>query len=141
MKNKKQTLKVVCFNHSWLTPIRHGIQSGHALVELVRKYQKLDLKTTVQQSKMVVKWADKDKTVVVLDGGVTPNLNKIKKLIPKELPFAIFREPDCGNMVTSIAVLVPSDYWEQQVSEDKDKKSLARKLKFVMLMNESKLAR
>lgn len=129
---KKRTYRLIFFNHGYLTSIRHGIQAGHAAVELMVKYPK---DTQVQL------WAKKHKTFIILNAGVTSDLNKIKKLIPKNLPFATFREPDCGNMITSIAVLVPNDYWERQIGEDKDKKSLARKLKFVRLMNESRLAK
>lgn len=99
--------KLVFFNHSYLTPIRHGIQAGHAAVHLVRKYE---------GDKEVTEWADNYETFVILDGGVTPELKRIRKLIPKELKFAQFREPDCGNMVTSIAVLIPDD-WKPKLKQ------------------------
>ena len=96
-------MKLYIFVHFLCTGIYAGIQAGHASVELVRKYKEdLDVRT----------WADVDKTVVLLNGGVTKNMHHIKRLVKETtaLPWAEFREPDAGNMVTAVAVVVPDDW-------------------------------
>jgi hypothetical protein len=124
-------MKLYFFMHSYLTPIRLGIQSGHAAVELMLKYK--NQKTP--QARLVNKWAKLYKTFILLDGGVTGDLNKARKLIKKsDLSWAEFREPDCGNMVTVIAVVVPDDFLDS-ISEKKIQRPLWK------LFTESRLAK
>lgn len=103
--------RVVCFNLYQLSSIQQGIQAGHAAVDLVRKYTTgLSWEQTLEQRKQVAHWADNDKTLIVLNGGTSKMLAKIIRSIPKQLPFAIFKEPDLYNKVTSVAVLIPEDW-------------------------------
>jgi len=101
--------RLVFFNHAIMPSINQGIQSGHAAVELLLKYNQTDYP---EQNKLVQEWAWQHKTFVLLNGGMTSDLHHIKRLLKEStnLPWAEFREPDYGNMVTSLAVLVPDDY-------------------------------
>jgi hypothetical protein len=114
--NKKQKYvgsKLYFFVHSYINGIRAGIQATHAAKTILRKHLgNLNPARTVTQAHQVEKWADKDETVILLEGGVTSEMNRVKRLVSKTttLPWAVFREPDCGNMVTAIAVVVPDDF-------------------------------
>lgn len=112
--------KVVVFTHSRLSGVHHGIQALHATVELLRKYDEYSHSFS-SKYKQVVKWADVYKTIWLVDGGRTPDLNKLKKMLQRynkvgrdrnvpDLPWAEFREPDMGNMITAIAVVVPDEF-------------------------------
>lgn len=104
--------KLYLLNHSILPTIQHGIQAGHAAVELTNKYLGLlNPKASVINSKQVQKWREESKIFVVLNAGLTQDLMKLKSKIKRlKLPWAEFREPDFGNMITSIALLVPEDF-------------------------------
>lgn len=114
MVNKLKTpSKLYFFNHSILSGIRHGIQATHVTTRLLRKYLgDLNPEVSVSQSHAVRDWTDKYETVIILEGGFTPAMNRVKRLIKASgFPWAEFREPDYGKMVTSIAVLVPEDFY------------------------------
>lgn len=104
--------KLYLLNHSILPTIQNGIQAGHAAVELVLKYKGyLNPDATPENAKLVNKWAYEGKVFRVLNGGLTSDLMKLRNKIKKlNLPWAQFREPDFGNMVTSIAVLIPEEF-------------------------------
>jgi hypothetical protein len=114
MKKTNKTSKLYIFSHSRLPgDVHRGIQWTHVGVKLIRKYVgRINPEgASPKQSNLVADWADKDETLVVLDGGLTTSLRRIKRLVKKaNLPWAEFREPDMGNMVTCIAVLVPGDF-------------------------------
>jgi hypothetical protein len=108
-----------------------AIQAGHCAIELMLKYKN----EKSPQANQVSNWAKLFKTFILLDGGVTGDLNKARKLIRKSgLPWAEFREPDCGNMVTAIAVVVPDGFLDS-ISEKKIQHPLWR------LFTESRLAK
>jgi hypothetical protein len=111
-KQEQPKYKMVHFNLYSLGPIHQGIQAYHSGVELLRKYTTfLNPEASVTQRQMVERWRDYDKTVVILSGGPSSNMQKIWRMVQKlPLPFARFCEEDFYGKMTSIAVLVPEDY-------------------------------
>jgi hypothetical protein len=132
MKKTKLRFKCVVFIHAICTGIYAGIQGSHAAQELVLRLSKSNLDFSVRDALNVRQWLEEDKTYVFLNGGMTPSMRKIKRTVKQiGFPWAEFREPDVGNMMTAIAVLVPEDWMPETI--------VARK--FNRLLFNSKLAK
>lgn len=92
-----------------LSSIQKGIQYGHAVVE----YQ-MDSKGVPPHEKIYEKWAKKDKTSIILNGGTTnenpKRLGSIQKhtqmLKDNGIIVAEFREPDLNDTLTAVVFLV-----------------------------------
>lgn len=98
-----------------LTGIQKGIQFLHGVVEYGQKYKNTELYN---------KWANEYKTVILLDGGTTSDklievddvfikhgslnrhLDTIKEM---DIPVAEFREPDLGDQLTAVVLIVSED--------------------------------
>lgn len=87
-----------------LSPLDKGIQSLHAVVEYGNVFG---------DDKEYIRWSRKDKTVIILNGGTTIDLDNVWETLTKQfnMKATLFREPDLGNIVTAIAVLLPKKYW------------------------------
>lgn len=91
-----------------LSPIQQGIQFGHAVVEYGRNSHKYG------NENIYNKWADKDKTFIILNGGTTNNnagrlgsLNiDLDTLTDNGILTAPFLEPDLGDQLTAFVFLV-----------------------------------
>lgn len=100
--------RLYSFVNYYLSSIQQGIQTGHAAVDLVRKYTACDLDN--QDAQMVCEWADHNKTFVVLNGGNCENLLEvIRNVDDSDLPWTYFREDEVslGGLITCVAVIVP----------------------------------
>lgn len=88
-----------------LSPIQQGIQYGHAVVEYAQSHG---------EDKDYKKWAKKDKTFIILNGGTTNlkadklgTLNKHRdELMKNGISVATFFEPDLGDQLTAVVFLV-----------------------------------
>lgn len=84
-----------------LSGIQKGIQAYHSGVEYSNKYSNDD---------NYKKWANEDKTVIILDGGGSNDmLDRMKELESFGIPFASFKEPDLNGATSAIAFLVEDD--------------------------------
>jgi len=92
-------LRLYCLVPYNLSPIQQGIQALHATVELGMKGNK-DYK----------EWAKNHKTVIVLNGGTTGKKGSlqqhVKNLDRIGVDYAVFREPDLNNALSSVAFIV-----------------------------------
>jgi len=87
-----------------LSPIQKGIQSTHSIIEYVRNYSK---------STEFIRWVNVDKTVIILDGGTSQELQECKNTLASlGVPYSIFNEEDLGNIMTSISFLVEDRVWD-----------------------------
>jgi hypothetical protein len=102
-----------CLAEKHLSSIQKAIQSAHAIVEYGLTYG---------NTPEYKQWAKKDKTIVILDGGNSIDLDSIKDQLRCEgWPFEVFYEPDMDNFMTAIAFLAPDrvyDYKNWGVSYD-----------------------
>jgi hypothetical protein len=97
----------------YLSPIQHGIQSGHAVTELFVKYDKPQTPEEQVLRDMVYDHATNHKTWYVLNGGMTEHLEPALDVIKEVgLPWATFYEPGIGDALTAIAVIVPERIYE-----------------------------
>ena len=97
--------RMYCLSERHLSIAQKTIQAAHAIVEYSLKYG---------DTEEYKRWAEYDKTIIVLDGGTTQEMvEDIRKLSEIRHNYEIFAEPDMGNFITSIAFLADervSDY-------------------------------
>ena len=102
-----------------ISPIQQGIQFGHAVVE----YQ-----LAFGHTEEYKRWATKDKTFVVLNGGTTSiktmtdihgnelpvgTLNRYVKQIERYgIRYATFHEEDLGDQLTAVVFLLSDRIWD-----------------------------
>lgn len=100
-----------------ISPIQQGIQFGHAVVDYGRTVASLP-----PHEKIYKKYADKDKTFIILNGGTTntnPNslgtLNQsLKSLQDNDILVQDFYEPDLGDQLTAIVFLVDERVYDKE---------------------------
>jgi len=104
-----------------LSPIQQGIQFGHAVVDYARSI------IGIQPAERVYnKWADIDKTFIILNGGTTNNnisklgsLNiHLNTLREKEIMVTEFNEPDLGDQLTAFVFLVDERVFNKELYPD-----------------------
>lgn len=110
-------MRLYFFNNMMLSQIQHGIQAGHAAVDLLLKYDNNNTLDHVwnQKAEMVKDWAHDHKTFIVLNGGVSDSLYSLRRLLEDPLnpyPWVGFKEPNIANALTSLAVLLPESAYK-----------------------------
>jgi len=108
-------------NYQLSGTIHGGIQFGHAVVE----YQQI-VRELPPHEEFYNKWATKDKTFIILNGGTTNDdsnnygsMQKNRELLKNNgVLFAEFREPDLNNSLTSICFLVDERVWNRDLYPD-----------------------
>lgn len=113
--------RLYSFVNYYLSSIQQGIQTGHAAVELVRKYT-MGCPNN-KDARMVGEWADEHKTFVVLNGGNCENLLEvIRNVDDSDLPWTYFREDEVslGGLITAVGVIVPENLYNVKVEKDLD---------------------
>lgn len=104
-----------------LSPIQQGIQFGHAVVDYGRTVDGMNPHEAIYK-----KWADKDKTFIILNGGTTNNnperlgsLNTHMNTM-REAGVALqeFHEPDLNDALTAFVFLVDERVWNRELYED-----------------------
>jgi hypothetical protein len=108
-------LRLYSFVNFYLSSIQQGIQTGHAAVDLVRKYtangNPLRRDITSYHEHLVEQWADAHKTFIILNGGDSVGIANATSLIARNgvFPWAIFKESDISlsGIQTCVAVVLP----------------------------------
>lgn len=102
-----------------LNPMQKGVQALHSVVEFSNKYG-----YTVEY----VKWATVNKTMIILDGGTSPEMDEIiKKLSDLRVINTTFREPDLNYLITSISFLASERVWDTEKYPDYEYYSLVNR--------------
>jgi hypothetical protein len=104
-----------------LSPIQQGIQFGHAVVDYGRAVEGLKPNEAIYK-----KYADEDKTFIILNGGTTNNnperlgsLNKHMQIMRENGVFLQeFHEPDLNDALTAFVFLVDERVWNRELYED-----------------------
>lgn len=123
-------LRLYCFVNFYLSSIQQGIQTGHAAVDLVRKYtasgNPLNSQITAEKREMVENWADNWKTFIVLNGGSAEGIRNASAIIAGcgDFPWAKFSEDyqSLDGLQTCIAVILPESIFacERQLTPQGD---------------------
>ena len=104
-----------------LSPIQQGIQFGHAVVEYGQNVRNLQPHEAIYN-----KWAAKDKTFIILNGGTT-NINPEKLGTLNQNLAALcfngvltseFYEPDLGDQLTAVVFLVDERVFNRTLYPD-----------------------
>ncbi len=98
--------------------IHAGIQFGHAVVEYSEEHR----------TDIYKKWAKKDKTFIILNGGTTNDSIDIKRqgtlnkhrntLFLNDIIISSFCEPDLGDQLTAVVFLVDERVWNRELYPD-----------------------
>jgi hypothetical protein len=104
-----------------ISPIQQGIQFGHAVVDYGRNVRDIKPFETYYN-----KWADKDKTFIILNGGTTNNNpekfgslnNHLYTLQFNGIKVQSFCEPDLGDQLTAICFLVDERVFNKTIYPD-----------------------
>jgi hypothetical protein len=100
--------------------IHAGIQLAHAIVDYSRNVSGTPLE------KIYNKWADEDKTIIILNGGSTNtnhnflgDINKhYNNLIDNNIFIQPFYERDLGDQLVAICFLVDERVWKKELYKD-----------------------
>ena len=109
-------MRFYTFCNFYLSSIQQGIQSAHCLHELfVQPCRTGD----VLARTMLWDWAQHHKTIIVLNGGTSADLNEMTISLGKiargaNIPFASWAEdgPSLNNAATCVGMIVPAKIYE-----------------------------
>lgn len=114
-------LRLYSFVNFYLSSIQQGIQTGHAAVDLVRKYtangNSFRTDITDERIALVETWADSWKTFITLNGGNASGIAAATNIIAKSgFPWAIFCEDEQSlcRLQTCVAVILPETIFGAQ---------------------------
>lgn len=104
-----------------MSPIQQGIQFGHAVVDYGQTIRGMGTLENIYN-----KWANKDKTFIILNGGTTNNnpdrlgtLNKhLLALEEAKIMVQHFCEPDLGDQLTAVVFLVDERVFNKTLYPD-----------------------
>lgn len=112
MEEEKEGLRLYCFNNMYLSGAQSGIQSLHTTAELFVKYLPFEHKC----SDVLYDWANNHKTVIVLNGGMSKDLQELKRFLSansttkeNHFPWAYFNESEeaLSCALTNVGIVVP----------------------------------
>ena len=120
-----EELRFYCFVNFYLSQIQQGIQTGHAAVDLVRQYAKVQRYHVIVERNynLVNRWADDYKTFITLNGGNLDGINEATTIIrATELPMVKFYEDEVslGGIQTCVGVVLPQSIFnaKKNISSD-----------------------
>ena len=106
-----------------ISPIQSGIQYGHAVVEYSQ-----NVIGSGDIEELYNKWARKDKTFIILNGGTTNEDSESKyygtlqqhrdDLRDNAILFSEFKEPDLNNTLTAVVFLVDERVFNKELYPD-----------------------
>jgi hypothetical protein len=116
------------FTNTYISGVHVGIQSAHAIVEIIRKHP---------NGPGVRSWISRYKTLIVKNGGDSSGLQEIVDLFKRrdnKFAWAEFREPDMENVRTSVAIIVPERIGRGEVKTpfEEELKALLKRTKLAV---------
>lgn len=98
------------FQNFYLQGIQAGIQTQHCTVEIFTKYNSSNMQPNFVERLKLYKWATKDKTTIILNGGTSQDLRDTIMLFDhkdNKLPWSYFVEDGLDNTLTNVGIVVP----------------------------------
>jgi hypothetical protein len=111
-------MRLYSFCNQYLSSIQQGIQTAHLVSNLFNKYKN---SRGMLEYDILFKWADTHKTIIVLNGGTTENIQSIFQDLwlyqDVNLPFDKFHEDDnsLGGIITCCGIVVPEEMYEAKL--------------------------
>lgn len=103
-------MRAYFFGNMYLSSIQQGIQSAHVVAEMANKYRRPSRMRSV-----FFEWADKYKTMILLNGGYASELIRLENLFKRgDYPWASFREEKdaLNESITSVGIILPERLYE-----------------------------
>lgn len=117
--NKSEIYRGYFFTNMYVDSLQKGLQTAHCVSELFIKY---DTQTDDPASTVLRKWAENDKTIIILNGGNHFDLQQLNKQLSKlatalDLPNASFREDgkSLNKAMTAVGLIVPDTIYEMNL--------------------------
>lgn len=106
MEQQKQELRAYFFQNFYLQGIHAGIQAQHTMAEMFVKY------IMGSEKEMLLDWAQNHKTTIVLNGGMSGDLQAIVDLLSSPqntYPWAFFKETEyaLNGALTNVGIILP----------------------------------
>ncbi len=105
-------MRLYHFSHFMLSTMAKGIQNTHSATEIPLKYQDTDF----IKLETFYDWAKNHKTIISLNGGVSPDLDNLKfQLQDPENPYPwseFYEDESLGKLMTSISIVLPEKIYE-----------------------------
>jgi hypothetical protein len=109
---KNRQLRLYSFVNYYLSDLQRGLQTAHLVSEIFTKY----ILSNDNIATILNKWACKDKTIIILNGGNCEDLMHKYNILNKisEYPFAMFCEDknSLNGALTCIGIIFPEFYKE-----------------------------
>src|SRR5271157_3990277 len=110
-------LRLYSFVNFYLSSIQQGIQTGHAAVDLVRRYRHVLGKSGQPElCSMVEEWADKHKTFIILNGGDNDAVREARSIVfASGFPCISFSEPGLRSLETCVVTILPESIFNTTI--------------------------
>ena len=123
-------MRAYFFGNYYLSSIQQGIQAAHCVADMFVKYG--NIHTSPQQFNLF-EWAEKHKTMVLLNGGNQSSIIDLAKFFDapeNPFPWAPFNEDfqSLNNCVTTVGIIIPERIYEAS--------SLLRARKMIIIRTE-----
>ena len=117
-------MRAYFWGNFYLSSIQQGIQALHTLGNMFVKYDQID---SGGKQSMIYEWADKHKTVVVMNGGDSADLHEIAHIVAGQnrYPWATFTEEGITDALTCVGLVVDEkmvDYVNEVRSARREKR-------------------
>lgn len=126
----KHKYRAYFFNNMYLQGIHAGVQSQHCTAELFVKYSPpnticFDEEEALTEN-ILHEWASKDKTTIVLNGGMQGQLEELIELFSNKdnvYPWAKFTESDfaLNGALTNVGIILPESIYNYDKIVDSNK--------------------
>lgn len=105
-ENKELEYRMYCLSLRQLSPINKGVQNCHSCLEYANKYH---------DDSEYKKYIEDYKTLIMLDGGTLTDMIQISQtLAENDINHAVFKEPDLGDIITSICFIADERVWDKK---------------------------
>lgn len=122
-KTEDKGLRCYTMINTYLIGIHGGVQSTHAAVRMIRKYEKLPVDTDVHRMRnTIIDWADNHETVIAVSGGMHGDLIAMEEFLSSddnEYPWAVFQESEyaLAGAYTAISIILPEKVFSPEYIE------------------------
>ena len=110
---KEQETRAYIFGNMYLSSIQQGIQAAHVITNMFAEY-----KNRSKRKNMLYRWASKDKTIVLLNGGRSTDLRHLATFFDDNrknpYPWSEFFEDEdsLDGALTSVGIILPERIYE-----------------------------